>query len=478
MACPTQLLNGRCWTLGRLGQSCADACGGSQNVDVEALDDASSSATIDHLEALYGCHTTSRDGADRWCGPPAEAMFAFIPLGFSNFGGEGRWHCLHGESYTGVTENVRSPCVCTAASRAVSARPPLRSAQHLWGATPHALFYPPHPPPPPSPPGWSWAWWDGGHAAVSDRAFTPTLHWEMAQLGGGANQELLLLVAALLVLFGLIGCLEFKPQDWLRGCTRCCARSYARGCACMARGCACVTRQRAPWRPFVGARRLSQESPSRRASRSPRKPEALRESRSPRRPSTPQGFHSSPRKPSRPHSWNPCGWLRRWLRGWRCCGSLRGWRCCGWLRGCTCPTLPLVGTRGLVGSSHAGRWHNHGLFIDGRGGGGGGSAGDRWRWRRPSPVASEGARAQYRQSDEALKHSQQALARSEQALSSAYRGARSLGARSLTPAGMPTLKPHTRVDRLAASSGRDFRPKSPKAQQKGRSKGRLSTVQL
>ena len=299
-----------------------------------------------------------------------------------------------------------------------------------------------------------------------------------AQLGGGANQELLLLVAALLVLFGLIGCLEFKPQDWLRGCTRCCARSYARGCACMARGCACVTRQRAPWRPFVGARRLSQESPSRRASRSPRKPEALRESRSPRRPSTPQGSHSSPRKPSRPHSWNPCGWLRRWLRGWRCCGSLRGWRCCGWLRGCTCPTLPLVGTRGLVGSSHAGRWHNHGLFIDGRGGGGGGSAGDRWRWRRPSPVASEGARAQYRQSDEALKHSQQALARSEQALSSAYRGARSLGARSLTPAGMPTLKPHTRVDRLAASSGRDFRPKSPKAQQKGRSKGRLSTVQL
>ena len=195
MACPTQLLNGRCWTLGALGQSCADACGGSQNVDVEALDDASSSATIDHLEALYGCHTTSRDGADRWCGPPAEAMFAFIPLGFSNFGGEGRWHCLHGESYTGVTENVRSPCVCTAASRAVSARPPLRSAQHLWGATPHALFYPPHPPPPPSPPGWSWAWWDGGHAAVSDRAFTPTLHWEMVRSHAHATSRVALCAA-------------------------------------------------------------------------------------------------------------------------------------------------------------------------------------------------------------------------------------------------------------------------------------------
>ena len=151
MACPTQLLSGRCWTSGALGQSCADACGGSQNVDIEALDDASSSATIGHLEALYGLHTTSRDGADRFCGPPAEAMYGFIPEGFTNFGGEGRWHCLQGESYTGITQRVRSPCVCTAASRAASVRPPQRSSQHLnqhlWGAKPHALYYPPRPPP-------------------------------------------------------------------------------------------------------------------------------------------------------------------------------------------------------------------------------------------------------------------------------------------------------------------------------------------
>lgn len=116
MACPTQLLNGRCWTLGALGQSCADACGGGGNVDVEALDGASSSATIDHLEALYGCHTTSRDGADRWCGPPAEAMFAFIPLVFSNFGGEGERAqslCLQGRL---------ARCLCTTTA-AVDAAP-------------------------------------------------------------------------------------------------------------------------------------------------------------------------------------------------------------------------------------------------------------------------------------------------------------------------------------------------------------------
>ena len=239
MTCPTQLLSGRCWTLGALGQSCADACGGSQNVDIEALDDASSSATIDHLEALYGCHTTSRDGADRFCGPPAEAMYAFIPEGFTNFGGEGRWHCLQGESYTGITQRVRSPCVCTTASRAASARPPQQSTQHLnqhlWGAKPHALYYPPRPPPPPSPPAWAWAWWNGDRAAVSSRAFAPALNLQMSQLGGAANRELLLVVVALLVLFGLISCLERTPRlDWLRGCcARCFTRCYARGCACM-----------------------------------------------------------------------------------------------------------------------------------------------------------------------------------------------------------------------------------------------------
>ena len=37
MHCPTQLLDGRCWTLGPLGQSCADVCGSSSAVDVEAL---------------------------------------------------------------------------------------------------------------------------------------------------------------------------------------------------------------------------------------------------------------------------------------------------------------------------------------------------------------------------------------------------------------------------------------------------------
>ena len=177
MTCPTQLLDGRCWTLGAFGQSCADACGGSRNVDVEALGRlASRSATIDHLEALYGCHTTSRDGADRPCGPPGEAMFAFIPLGFSNFGGEGRWHCLYGESYTDITLSVRSPCVCTTASRA-SALPPLRPRQDP--ARSHSLFYPPRPPPPPSPPPWSWDWWDERSSAVSDRAFAPGLHWEV-----------------------------------------------------------------------------------------------------------------------------------------------------------------------------------------------------------------------------------------------------------------------------------------------------------
>ena len=87
MHCPTQLLDGRCWTLGPLGQSCADVCGSSSAVDVEALPLASMVATINHLEALYGVHTTSRDGVDLWCGPASESMYVFIPEGFSNFGG-------------------------------------------------------------------------------------------------------------------------------------------------------------------------------------------------------------------------------------------------------------------------------------------------------------------------------------------------------------------------------------------------------
>ena len=176
MACPTQLLDGRCWTLGALGQSCADVCGGSRNVDVGALETlASRSATIDHLEALYGCHTTSRDGADQQCGPPAESMFAFIPLGFRNFGGEGRWHCLYGETYMDVTPSVRSPCVCL--SRAASALLPLRSRQ--YHALSHTLFFPPRPPPPPSPPRWL-TWWEE-RTTVSDRVVAPGLHWEVVR---------------------------------------------------------------------------------------------------------------------------------------------------------------------------------------------------------------------------------------------------------------------------------------------------------
>ena len=276
------------------------------------------------------------------------------------------------------------------------------------------------------------------------------------QLGGAASQELLLLVAAF-VLFGLIGCLEIKPRDWLRGCARCCARCYARGCACMAQ-------QRKYSSALVGARKPSVEA----SRRSPRKlEEALRGSRSPRRLSTPQGFHASPRKlSSTPGSWTPCSWLRGWRCGWLR-GWLRGWRCgscCGWLLGCTCPELPVVGMRAL-GPSHCGRWQT--LSPRRSAGSGGGGGDDGRRWRRASPVAREGARAHLRQSDDALRHSQQELRRSEQALNSAYQGARSL---------MPT-----RVDRLADSRGRDFGPKSPKAQPKGRSKdsrGRLSTVQL
>jgi hypothetical protein len=132
MPCPTQLLDGRCWSLGPPGQSCSAVCGGA--VDVGALQLASHTAVVDHLEALYGTHTTSRDGVDLWCGPATEAMYVFIPEGFRNFGGEGRWHCLHGETSSQVTIGVRSPCVCLGDDGPVAASsspPPLPDTSWL-----------------------------------------------------------------------------------------------------------------------------------------------------------------------------------------------------------------------------------------------------------------------------------------------------------------------------------------------------------
>ena len=92
--CPTQRLHGSCWTLTELGESCAQRCGGASLVDRSALSRLSSTAEVaSHLEQLYGIQATSKDAIDRPCGDAGESLYVFVPHGFTNYGGEGRWHC-------------------------------------------------------------------------------------------------------------------------------------------------------------------------------------------------------------------------------------------------------------------------------------------------------------------------------------------------------------------------------------------------
>ena len=140
--CPTQTLDGACWTLTPLGVSCAQQCGGAGLVDVDGLFGLSStSAVASHLEQLYGIHSSSQDQIDQPCGVDAvQSLYVFVPQGFTNYGGEGRWHCLYGESYLHITPAVRSPCICAGGGAAPA------EAEHHWY---HRLFTS-SPPPPPS----------------------------------------------------------------------------------------------------------------------------------------------------------------------------------------------------------------------------------------------------------------------------------------------------------------------------------------
>ena len=186
--CPTQRLHGSCWTLTELGESCAQRCGGASLVDRSALSRLSSTVEVaSHLEQLYGIHATSKDAIDQPCGDSSDSLYVFVPHGFTNYGGEGRWHCLYGESYLHITSGVRSPCICDPGAHHASpppppppppesSSPPMAAWGFLFGAKqpsftkqsspppnrrplpPSPLPPPPPPPPPPSPPAAPLPW--------------------------------------------------------------------------------------------------------------------------------------------------------------------------------------------------------------------------------------------------------------------------------------------------------------------------------
>ena len=127
--CPTQRLHGSCWTLTELGESCAQRCGGASLVDRSALLRLSSTLEVaSHLERLYGIHATSKDAIDQPCADGGDSLYVFVPHGFTNYGGEGRWLPLR--RVTCTSRRRRSPCICDPGAHHASPPPPPRRCRH------------------------------------------------------------------------------------------------------------------------------------------------------------------------------------------------------------------------------------------------------------------------------------------------------------------------------------------------------------
>ena len=212
--------------LSPVARSCTDVCPGP--VDVSALYPlGSSSEVVAHLEALYGISATSKDGIDLPCGPPEKAMYVFIPEGFRNFGGNGRWHCLEGERYDDVTASVRLPCTCDVGSSAAPAPSSSWLPSWSWGgaASPPPPRWIAPPPPPPSPPFHSYrlpqlqlpAWSMPSMPSIS------LPHVDSGVVLGAfasTNGALLIVCVTILILMCLIMCCEGRAQkraDGLEG---------------------------------------------------------------------------------------------------------------------------------------------------------------------------------------------------------------------------------------------------------------------
>ena len=259
--CPTQRLHGSCWTLTELGESCAQRCGGARLVDRGALSGLSSTLEVaSHLEQLYGIHASSKDAIDQPCGDGGDSLYVFVPHGFTNYGGEGRWHCLYGESYLHITPGVRSPCICDPGAHHASPPPPPESSSpppessspppNRRPLPPSPLPPPPPPPSPPLPPAAPLPWF------LTHRGWAEQLEqlseWSERLAGRLAQQPMVLTLLLLLAIFGCGCCSARLPLP--RSLHACCDALLGRCCA----GCRrCCRRGRGdPFLPLVeGGRR-------------------------------------------------------------------------------------------------------------------------------------------------------------------------------------------------------------------------------
>ena len=213
--CATQQLDGSCWTLSPLGVSCDEVCG-SQGlaVDVGQLYGRASTFEVAyHLEQLYGISASSKDGIGEPCGDGVDdSMYVFVPQGFTNYGGEGRWHCLYGESHLHLTPGVRSPCICEGGGGVGGAPLPPRPAPELPGpqlrpprdSPPPPSPAPPPPPSPPLPPATPLPWFltgSGWGAYLDGLSSWLAAVWRGIAEADAAEQQGFLLVVAAALLF-------------------------------------------------------------------------------------------------------------------------------------------------------------------------------------------------------------------------------------------------------------------------------------
>ena len=259
--CPTQRLHGSCWTLTELGESCAQRCGGASLVDRSALLRLSSTLEVaSHLERLYGIHATSKDAIDQPCADGGDSLYVFVPHGFTNYGGEGRWHCLYGESYLHVTPGVRSPCICDPGAHHASPPPPPQSSSPPPRRRPLPPSPPPPPPPPPSPPRppaapLPWfltrrGWTEQLEQHEQRTQWRERLAQGSERLSGWLAQQPTPLLLTPLLLLAILGCGCFCARLQLpHALLACCDRLLSRGTACCR--CCCRRGRAAPFVPLV-----------------------------------------------------------------------------------------------------------------------------------------------------------------------------------------------------------------------------------
>ena len=139
-----------------------------------------------HLEALYGIRASSKDGIDQPC-DYTSSLYVFVPNGFTNYGGEGRWHCLIGEAYNHLTPGVRSPCICQEAGAPDYEPPRLASSPppFVRAPPPPRLRRRRRPRRPRRPPRRS----RGGSLTVGGRAGPRTAQLDGRADGGGAQRD-------------------------------------------------------------------------------------------------------------------------------------------------------------------------------------------------------------------------------------------------------------------------------------------------